>query len=380
MKNLARILSGILLLAAGLQAANPLTLCSASDMKGRFATMPVGFLLAVPPPLPAGPFTAAGILNFDGAGHFSGTASSSFSGFILNPFPATGNYSVTPGCVLSALETTLNLQFDGPFTRDKNEVVLFQTQQTTITSTVLHRQFITNCDARALSDNWVVQASGSVFSAPGSAETRFVQNGSLKFDGKSSFTGTTASSLGGQIVNHNITGQYTVNSDCTFAGSFTDEAGAVSSIFGALYDIGEEFYFDYSAPAPSPASATSLPAYTGWVVSGTGRQAVSSTIPGSQGTVSGAATLTASPNPITTSSFGVGTTTLTWNAPGTTKVEIHVGSPSGPIVVFDSSSGTVTTGAWVSDGTIFYLQDVSNGKAVTLQNTMATVVVAVPGQ
>jgi hypothetical protein len=35
--------------------------------------------------------------------------------------------------------------------------------------------------------------------------------------------------------------------------------------------------------------------------------------------------------------------------------------------------GTATTGQWVSDGLMFYLQDVSDGKPLTAENTLGTV-------
>jgi hypothetical protein len=35
------------------------------------------------------------------------------------------------------------------------------------------------------------------------------------------------------------------------------------------------------------------------------------------------------------------------------------------------------TGAWVTNGTMLFLQDVTNGKALTAANTLATVVIGV---
>ena len=87
-------------------------------------------------------------------------------------------------------------------------------------------------------------------------------------------------------------------------------------------------------------------------------------------------TLTASPNPVpVTAGTRYGSTTLTWNAPDAGVIEIHVGSPNGPLFTQQGNSGTAQTGTWVADGTTFYLQDVTGGKALTLANTLATVVV-----
>jgi hypothetical protein len=87
------------------------------------------------------------------------------------------------------------------------------------------------------------------------------------------------------------------------------------------------------------------------------------------------AVFAANPNPILTSPLG--TTTLQWNAPTATRVEIHVGSPTGTLFVAGSSVGSAATGDWVTDGMVFYLQDVSGGKPLTSANTLAKLVLHV---
>jgi hypothetical protein len=71
----------------------------------------------------------------------------------------------------------------------------------------------------------------------------------------------------------------------------------------------------------------------------------------------------------------VGTATLSWKTPNAQIVEIHIGSPSGPLFAWSGNRGSATTGAWVSDGMTFYLQDVTGGKPLTAANTLATAVV-----
>ena len=88
--------------------------------------------------------------------------------------------------------------------------------------------------------------------------------------------------------------------------------------------------------------------------------------------------LTASPNPISvTGNSTVGMTTLSWNAPYAQVIEIHVGSPDGPLLTRMGNRGSVQTGAWVTDNTTFYLQDVTGNKPLTSDYTLATVVVRV---
>ncbi len=93
-------------------------------------------------------------------------------------------------------------------------------------------------------------------------------------------------------------------------------------------------------------------------------------------------TLTASPNPIPAASApgGYGTTMLTWQAPAypaTQVIQIRVNSPNGPLFTDMGDSGSIQTGPWVTDGMKFYLQDVTTGKALTAQNTLATVIMRV---
>jgi parallel beta-helix repeat protein len=96
-----------------------------------------------------------------------------------------------------------------------------------------------------------------------------------------------------------------------------------------------------------------------------------------------APSLTASPNPIPVNGNAiVGQTTISWNAPGATVIEIHIGSPNGPVFTDQGNRGSLQTGVWVSDGLTFYLQDVSGGNPLTSDYTLATLVVHLqrPGQ
>jgi hypothetical protein len=87
------------------------------------------------------------------------------------------------------------------------------------------------------------------------------------------------------------------------------------------------------------------------------------------------ASLTASLNPIPVTGGAWGTATLKWTAPNVQTIEVRVGSPTGGLLTYGGNKGSVTTGAWVNDGATFYLQDVSGGKPLTADNTLATTVV-----
>jgi cytochrome c2 len=71
----------------------------------------------------------------------------------------------------------------------------------------------------------------------------------------------------------------------------------------------------------------------------------------------------------------VGSTTISWNAPDAQVIEIHIGSPNGTLLTQQLNRGSIQTGTWVSDGLTFYLQDVTGGKPLTSDYTLATLVV-----
>jgi hypothetical protein len=86
--------------------------------------------------------------------------------------------------------------------------------------------------------------------------------------------------------------------------------------------------------------------------------------------------LTASPNPIpVTASAAFGMTTISWMAPSAQIVEVRVNSPDGQLFARGGGRGSAQTSVWVADGLTFYLQDVSGGRPLTAENTLATVVV-----
>jgi 2-polyprenyl-3-methyl-5-hydroxy-6-metoxy-1,4-benzoquinol methylase len=84
--------------------------------------------------------------------------------------------------------------------------------------------------------------------------------------------------------------------------------------------------------------------------------------------------ITAEPNPFRPDSQGVGQTTLSWLVHGTSKVEVHLDAPDGPLFArHGPGRHSQPTGQWVRDGTTFYLQNVSKGLPLVAENTIATV-------
>ena len=88
--------------------------------------------------------------------------------------------------------------------------------------------------------------------------------------------------------------------------------------------------------------------------------------------------ITASPNPVKVcDGSGLGMTAISYTFPIGKSVEVHVGSPDGTLFARPGTPGTSTTAKWVTDGMVFFLQDVTGGKLPSEENTIARVTVRV---
>jgi hypothetical protein len=86
------------------------------------------------------------------------------------------------------------------------------------------------------------------------------------------------------------------------------------------------------------------------------------------------ASMSVTPNPIPVTGSADGAGIVTWSAPNASVVEIHVGSPTGPLFAHVINHGAQPTAAWLTDGVVLFLQDVSSGPAAAA-NTVATAIV-----
>ena len=68
---------------------------------------------------------------------------------------------------------------------------------------------------------------------------------------------------------------------------------------------------------------------------------------------------------------------MSWSAPDVAEVEIRVGVPDGPLFYCGGPSGEKVTGDWVQYGASFYLQNVSEGRPLTGEHTLARLTVSV---
>jgi hypothetical protein len=74
---------------------------------------------------------------------------------------------------------------------------------------------------------------------------------------------------------------------------------------------------------------------------------------------------------------GLGETELFWNVGDGVKIEIHVNSPNGQLFAIGEKTGHAKTAKWVTDGMKFFLQNVTDGKPLTTENTIAIVTMEV---
>lgn len=124
-----------------------------------------------------------------------------------------------------------------------------------------------------------------------------------------------------------------------------------------------------------PGATTS---YTLTAQNDAGSQRATTTVTVKDQPPSGLKIITASPNPILTGDANTAETTISWSAPSSVKnVEIHTGAPDGPPVMAGGASGKFQTHRGLTDGTVYYLQDVSGGKPLLVANTLDTIAVRV---
>lgn len=82
------------------------------------------------------------------------------------------------------------------------------------------------------------------------------------------------------------------------------------------------------------------------------------------------------PNPAIGNGSHLASMTIYWDAtekPLVTSVQVHSGSPSGTLIGSGGGAGSAVTPTNVSNGMLFYIQDVTGGKPLTAANTLGIV-------
>ncbi len=173
-----------------------------------------------------------------------------------------------------------------------------------------------------------------------------------------------AASIMGVEAEHRVLGQVILNANQPNNLNYEQTDGLLTVYNGANSAVAALTPFLTSSTGPGFALATAL----------SGAASVGLTSSGNPPSYQ-PASLTASPNPIAAGPGQDGATTITWNAPSVSAVQIRVNSPGGALFAEGANSGSMKTGNWVSNGMTFYLQNASSGNATAASNTLATLTI-----
>lgn len=115
--------------------------CTNASLRGNFAFTARGTTLAslgLPAAL-TGAFASSGTATFDGAGHFSLTATSSFNGVVQGPATVTGSYSVNSDCSYTS-QASNGATFRAVIADNGRQLLILQTNPGTIIAGVAEKQ------------------------------------------------------------------------------------------------------------------------------------------------------------------------------------------------------------------------------------------------
>jgi hypothetical protein len=208
--------------------------CDNTSLRGEFAFTAQGTTLAALglPPTLTGAFSSLGSADFDGAGHFTLTATSSFNGAVQGPATVTGTYSVNEDCSYNSTASN-GVTFRAVIVDHGQEILILQTTPGTVITGVAKRRSseatgklqkdfeedLGACSAERFSGNYGFVVTG--FAGPPTLPIAQIGPlagvGVIHVDAHGKFTMSAQRSVNGAIDPDPLllTGSYTVSSDCT---------------------------------------------------------------------------------------------------------------------------------------------------------------------
>jgi hypothetical protein len=96
------------------------------------------------------------------------------------------------------------------------------------------------CSNAILNGSYGINASGTIISSTGPVPVGLV--GVLRYDGRSTFTGTIFQRTNGNIVQFTVTGTYSVNASCIVTDVSTTSLGQTATHTYVVVDNGNEIY------------------------------------------------------------------------------------------------------------------------------------------
>ena len=204
--------------------------CTNESLRGEFGFIAHGTTLAALglPAALTGAFASSGSASFDGSGHFTLTATSSFQGVIQGPSTVTGTYSVNSDCSYTS-QASNGVSFQAAIVEGGRELFILQTTPGVVITGVARKRDIEHdgeredwpraCSAARFAGTYGFLADGSA-GAPTLPDTPFgplagVGTIDVKRDG--TFMMMARRSVGGVLdpAPLPLTGSYTVSPDCT---------------------------------------------------------------------------------------------------------------------------------------------------------------------
>jgi hypothetical protein len=193
--------------------------CTDKDFDGVFGFFGTGNVVQSSGPTPVGPFARVGTFSADGKGNLRFNSTANFNGLVA-PFDFLGSYTMNSDCTFTAiLNLTFPFRFDvtfiGTLADNGNESrELFTDPPGIVISASGRRQNLSDCTNGNLNGAFQFELSGSTRTDTG--RLPFAALGKLVANGSGSLSGRLRSNFGGLSAQEDISGTYTVASDCTF--------------------------------------------------------------------------------------------------------------------------------------------------------------------
>jgi hypothetical protein len=207
--------------------------CSVATLKGAFGDFGQGTVLVDmgfgPPPFPA---LVAGVLTYDGAGHYTSTFWGSFAGVSFQSTDS-GTYTVEPDCTTLMYSPDSNTHSWGVIIGDgmQQEIHLVYTDASVFVADILKKVRQGECSLESVTGAYALFGEGTF--TPAGTPVRNNHVGTITFDGAGHWSGReTVNIIGTPSFQSDITGTYTVNKDCTVT------AEIISPTIGVLHEAG----------------------------------------------------------------------------------------------------------------------------------------------
>jgi hypothetical protein len=228
--------------------------CSNEDFNGTYGVVASGSITV--PNLPiTGPFARAGQIIPDGNGNVVAHSTASYNGNLFSE-ALMGTYTVSSDCsiifnILPFDPIDLPATFAGNLSDDRREVTFLITAPPgqTIHAILNKQDTRQGCSVGDLSRPYALILQGYVLTAPtGQLPGEFVRVGKFIPDGNGNFSAETNANYGGAVIQpENLSGTYTVATDCTMTVQYTYNQVAFTW-FGSLIDDGRGADLVVSAP------------------------------------------------------------------------------------------------------------------------------------